>query len=99
MINLQEISKSDQLFDGRYTLEKCIGTGGFSEVWLAFDVRSQVKVVLKVYTSAQGLDKEGIEMFRREFSLVCNLNQTNILKPFTFDIHDGVPYIVMPYCE
>ena len=96
MINLQEISKSDQLFDGRYTLEKCIGTGGFSEVWLAFDVRSQVKVVLKVYTSAQGLDKEGIEMFRREFSLVCNLNQTNILKPFTFDIHDGVPYIVMP---
>ena len=99
MINLQEISKSNQLFDGRYTLEKCIGTGGFSEVWLAFDVRSQVKVVLKVYTSAQGLDKEGIEMFRREFSLVCNLNQTNILKPFTFDIHDGVPYIVMPYCE
>lgn len=99
MINLQDISKSNQLFDGRYTLEKCIGTGGFSEVWLAFDVRSQVKVVLKVYTSAQGLDKEGIEMFRREFSLVCNLNQTNILKPFTFDIHDGVPYIVMPYCE
>ena len=85
--------------DGRYQLIEKIGGGGFSEVWLARDLRSQVNVVLKVYASSQGLDEEGVKMFRKEFSLVCNLSHTNILKPFTFDIFQGSPYIVLPYCE
>ena len=85
--------------DGRYQLIEKIGGGGFSEVWLACDLRSQVNVVLKVYASSQGLDEEGVKMFRKEFSLVCNLSHTNILKPFTFDIFQDSPYIVLPYCE
>lgn len=99
MINLVQLKTTDTLLDNHYRLIDKIGGGGFSEVWLAEDLRSQVKVALKVYSSVQDMDVEGVKMFRKEFSLVCNLNHTNILKPFTFDIFQGCPYIVLPYCE
>lgn len=99
MINLYQLKVSNTPLDNHYQLIDKIGGGGFSEVWLAEDLRSQVKVALKVYSSVQDMDSEGIKMFRKEFSLVCNLNHTNILKPFTFDIFQGCPYIVLPYCE
>lgn len=99
MINLVQLKTTDTLLDNHYRLIDKIGGGGFSEVWLAEDLRSQVKVALKVYSSVQDMDAEGVKMFRKEFSLVCNLNHTNILKPFTFDIFQGCPYIVLPYCE
>ena len=99
MINLYQLKVSNTPLDNHYQLIDKIGGGGFSEVWLAEDLRSQVKVALKVYSSVQDMDSEGIKMFRKEFSLVCNLNHTNILNPFTFDIFQGCPYIVLPYCE
>lgn len=99
MINLHQLKSAGVPLDNHYELKKRIGGGGFSEVWLAHDVRSSVDVALKVYSSTQELDEEGVRMFRREFSLVCNLNHTNILKPFTFDIYQGCPYIVLPFCE
>ena len=99
MINLYQLKVSNTPLDNHYQLIDKIGGGGFSEVWLAEELRSQVKVALKVYSSVQDMDSEGIKMFRKEFSLVCNLNHTNILKPFTFDIFQGCPYIVLPYCE
>ena len=99
MINLYQLKNVGVPLDNHYQLLERIGGGGFSEVWLAKDLRSQVQVALKVYSSVQEMDEEGIKMFRKEFSLVCNLNHTNILKPFTFDIFNGCPYIVLPYCE
>lgn len=99
MINLFQLKSTGTPLDDHYRLIDRIGGGGFSEVWLAEDLRSQVRVALKVYSSVQDMDAEGIRMFRKEFTLVCNLNHTNILKPFTFDIFQGCPYIVLPYCE
>lgn len=99
MINFHQLKTAGVPFDGRYELKRHIGGGGFSEVWLAHDVRSDVDVALKVYSATQELDREGVRMFRREFSMVCRLNHTNILKPFTFDIFRGCPYIVLPFCE
>lgn len=99
MLNLHYLKSTQSPLDRRYRLIERIGGGGFSDVWLAHDLRSRIDVVLKVYASSQELDEEGVEMFRKEFSLVCNLSHTNILKPFTFDIFQGSPYIVLPYCE
>ena len=99
MINLLQLKASDTPLDNHYRLIEKIGGGGFSEVWLAEDLRSQVKVALKVYSSVQEMNSEGVAMFRKEFSLVCNLNHPNVLKPFTFDMFEGCPYIVLPFCE
>ncbi|MDR1895240.1 MAG: serine/threonine protein kinase, partial [Prevotellaceae bacterium] len=62
------------LFHSRYRLIKLLGRGGFSEVWLAEDNRTGIKVALKVYAPGAGLDDDGVQLFGREFSLVFNFN-------------------------
>lgn len=98
MFNLKSLHDSHELFDHRYELRARLGGGGFSEVWLAFDTKSRTEVALKVYVQAGNLDDNGLEMFRNEFSLVCNFNHSNILRPFSYDIANEHPYLVLPYC-
>lgn len=98
MVNLKLLHDSRKLFDNRYELKSRLGGGGFSEVWLAFDTKSRNEVALKVYVQAGNLDDDGLEMFRKEFSLVCNFNHSNILRPFSYEIANNHPYLVLPYC-
>lgn len=98
MVNLKFIHDSHELFDNRYELKSRLGGGGFSDVWLAFDTRSRTEVALKVYVQTSDLDDDGLEMFRKEFSLVCNFNHSNILRPFSYEVTDNHPYLVLPYC-
>lgn len=98
MVNLKSLHDSHILFDNRYELRARLGGGGFSEVWLAFDTKSRNEVALKVYVQAGNLDDDGLEMFRKEFSLVCNFNHSNILRPFSYEIANNHPYLVLPYC-
>lgn len=86
------------LFADRYQLIKLLGRGGFSEVWLANDTKSGVDVALKVYAPYGGLDEHGNRLFSQEFSLVFNINQTNLLKPTYYDTYERSPYLILPYC-
>ena len=49
MVNLNDFKESRQLFDNRYELIDRIGSGGFSEVWLARDTTADLDVALKIY--------------------------------------------------
>ena len=89
--------QENQIFSSHYRLLKLLGRGGFSEVWLANDQIAGVDVALKIYAPNGGLDTEGMEIFKNEFSLVFNMNHTNLLRPMHFDIEDNLPYLVMPY--
>lgn len=86
-------------FAGRYNLEKLLGRGGFSEVWLARDILTNVKVAVKIYAPGQGLDEEGVTSFSQEFALVFDMNHTNLLHPTHFDSWEGMPYLILPYCK
>jgi serine/threonine protein kinase len=87
------------LFHNRYRLLKLLGRGGFSEVWLVEDTKTNMIVVLKVYAPGTGLDDDGAKLFSKEFSLVYNFNHSNLLKPTHFDICDRRPYLTLPFCE
>lgn len=91
--------KEDLLFHGRYKLLKLLGRGGFSEVWLATDEWTKLDVAVKVYAPGQGMDEDGLKDFCKELSNVYNLNHTNLLKPQHVDTWEGMPYLVMAYCE
>jgi hypothetical protein len=83
----------------RYLLLRILGKGGFSEVWLADDRLTSTQVALKFYASSVGLDDEGIQLFIREFSLLSDLNHSNLLKPSHYDHFEKMPFLVLTYCE
>ena len=87
--------KSGDIFDDRYTLEKLIGVGGFTDVWKAVDNTTHSTVALKIYTN---LDDDGINDLSEEYTRMQNLNHTNILKADHFDRDGNIPYLVMKFC-
>ncbi|MFR2510337.1 SUMF1/EgtB/PvdO family nonheme iron enzyme [Odoribacter laneus] len=87
------------LFADRYRLLRLLGRGGFSEVWLASDEKTGLRVAVKVYAPGSSLDEDGVRLFTEELSIVYNLNHSNLLKPHYFDECGGCPYLVLPYCE
>ena len=90
--------EAHSIFHNRYELEKLLGRGAYSEVWLAKDTKTNVQVALKIFAPATGLDDMGLDMFAREFSLVADVSNPNILKPLYFEF-DRKPYLVLPYCK
>ncbi|MDR1898265.1 MAG: serine/threonine protein kinase [Prevotellaceae bacterium] len=92
--------QENTLFYERYRLIKILGRGGFSEVWLVEDTRANNKqMALKIYAPGTGLDDDGVKLFSQEFSLVFDMNHSNLLKPAHFDIYEQMPYLIMPFCE
>lgn len=88
-----------ELFDGKYRQEELLGTGAFSEVWKVTYVQTGVTLALKIYKPGTSVDNDGVKMLIHEYSLMVNLNHRNLLKPQFFDICDGRPYLILPYCE
>lgn len=86
------------IFDKRYELERRLGGGGYSEVWLAKDIKTDVEVALKIFAPSSDFDNDGLDMFAREFALVADINDPNILKPLYFE-SERKPYLVLQYCK
>lgn len=84
--------------NNRYYLEKLLGRGGFSEVWLVKDSITNLELALKVYAPGMGMDEDGLQTFSQELARVYNLNHTNLLKPQHVDSWQGMPYLTMSYC-
>ena len=94
------VLKQNEVFAGRYILSQFIGEGGFSEVWKAKDqMADEAVVAIKIYAPGKGLDDYGVRQFRREFSLTHHLSHPHLLKVYHFDIFDGFPYLIMPFCS
>ncbi len=86
-----------QLVDGRYSLERFIGSGSFGEVWVAKDTQTDMEIAIKIYIS---MDKHGLEEFKKEFQVSFDLNQTNLLHSnyLGVDATDSRAYLIMPFC-
>lgn len=82
----------------RYYLEKRLGRGGFSEVWLVKDSITELELALKVYAPGTGMDEDGLKTFSKELAVVYDLNHSNLLKPQHVDSWQGMPYLVMSFC-
>lgn len=91
--------ESGKTIADRYELLKPLGRGGFSEVWLAKDRLTDVNVAIKIYAPGMGLDDAGISLFTQEFSLVFDMNHTNLLHPTHYDCWERMPYLILPFCK
>ena len=81
-----------------YRLERELGGGGMSRVFLADELRLGRKVVVKVLSPdlAQGLS---IDRFEREIRTAAALQQANIVPVLTAGDTDGLPFYSMPFVE
>jgi tetratricopeptide (TPR) repeat protein len=81
-----------------YRLERELGGGGMSRVFVAEELRLGRKVVVKVLSPdlAQGLSAD---RFEREIRTVASLQQANIVPILTAGDTDGLPFYTMPFVE
>ena len=84
--------------DGRYTIERPLGSGGMAEVSLAHDEVLDRDVALKVLRSQYAGDEEFYERFRREATSAAALSHPNIVQVYDRgETEDGTCYIAMEY--
>ena len=83
---------------GAYTLERELGGGGMSRVFVADETRLGRKVVVKVLSPelAAGISAE---RFEREIRTAASLQQANIVPVLATGDTDGLPYYTMPFVE
>jgi eukaryotic-like serine/threonine-protein kinase len=81
-----------------YRLERELGGGGMSRVFVAEELRLGRKVVVKVLSPdlSQGLSAE---RFEREIRTVAGLQQANIVPVLAAGETDGLPFYTMPFVE
>src|SRR5436305_5010374 len=81
-----------------YTLERELGGGGMSRVFVADETRLGRKVVVKVLTPELTASISA-ERFEREIRLAASLQQANIVPLLSAGETDGLPYFTMPFVE
>ena len=92
---LEQLQKS---LGSAYTIERELGGGGMSQVFLATENRLNRKVVIKVLSPdlAAGVNAE---RFEREIQLAARLQQANIVPLLATGDTNGLPYFTMPFVE
>ena len=83
-----------EVFHNRYELLQRVGSGGFSEVWKANDMRSGMEVAIKIFRKQ---DDEGITLCREEYLKAFEMSHSRIMTPFHFDVDNDRPYLVMRF--
>ena len=81
-----------------YTIERELGGGGMSRVFLAEETRLRRKVVVKVLTPelAAGVSAD---RFEREIMVAARLLNPTIVPVLAADEAGGLPYYTMPFVE
>ena len=91
-------SRVEQALSGSYTLERELGGGGMSRVFVASDDRLGRRVVVKML-STELAAAMSVPRFEREIRVAASLQQANIVPVLAAGDIDGIPYYTMPYVE
>ena len=91
-------SQLEAALGGAYRVERELGGGGMSHVFLATERRLDRQVVIKLLPPdlAGGVS---LDRFHREIQLVAKLQNPHIVPVITAGEADGVPFFTMPFVE
>src|SRR5687768_3075519 len=81
-----------------YSIERELGGGGMSRVFLARETALGRNVVVKVL-SGDLIGELSSERFAREVRLAASLQHPNIVPVLTAGVANGIPYYTMPYVK
>jgi eukaryotic-like serine/threonine-protein kinase len=85
----------DTIVDGRYRVERRLGSGGMADVWCAEDTQLGRRVALKLLAPRFAADPGFRERFRREASAAAAMQHPNIVSIYDRGEWDGTSYIAM----
>ncbi len=89
----------ETVIDGRYRIERRIGSGGMADVYLASDLQLDRQVAVKILHRRFAQDPEFVERFRREASNAAGLQHQHIVSVYDRGEWDGTYYIAMEYLQ
>ena len=93
-------SLSGQVLDARYQVQKKLGEGGMSYVYLAREVATGHDVAIKVLSPKLATDRSSVERLRREAGLAMRLDHPNVCRILRLgESEDGLIYLVMPFLK
>ena len=82
-----------------FEVREVVASGGMGTVYRAFDVSLERMVALKMLKREMAEDQQVMESFYREARATASLNHTNIIHVYSFDEHEGSPYIIMELAD
>ena len=91
---------SGQILDARYQVQRKLGEGGMSYVYLAKEVATGNEVAIKVLSPKLATDRNSVERLRREAGLAMRLDHANVCSILRLgESEDGLIYLVMPFLD
>ncbi len=89
--------RAGEIFDGRFELERRIGSGGMGTVWRAVDRSTGDRVALKVLHDPEG---DGALRFIKEAQILSTFEHPHVVRHVSHGIAStGEPYLAMEYLE
>ena len=83
----------------RYTVERELGGGGMSRVFVALEHALGRRVVIKTLPEDAKFGDAASERFRREILTAARIEHANIVPVLAAGDIDGTPYFVMPWVD
>ncbi|MBI3926266.1 MAG: serine/threonine protein kinase [Armatimonadetes bacterium] len=91
-----------EVVDGRYQVERLLGSGGMGHVYLVTHLKLKKHYALKalqVLSGDPGAQQQYLEQFESEAQLVANLNHPSLAAVTDFFEHKGTHFLVMEFIE
>ncbi len=92
-------SPGAELCDGRYRLERIIGSGGMAIVWRASDRRLGRNVAIKVIADTLAADPAYVARFEREARTAAGLSHPNLVQVYDYAAGESRPFLIMALVE
>ena len=83
----------------RYTIERELGGGGMSRVFVALEHALGRRVVIKTLPEDATFGDAAVERFRREILTAARIEHANIVPVLAAGDINGTPYFVMPWVD
>jgi WD40 repeat protein len=80
---------------GNYRLVQFLERGGFADVYLGEHIHLNTLAAVKMLRTQ--LNPDNLSRFRNEARIIARLRHAHIVSVLDFDVHNGVPFLVMDY--
>lgn len=94
----EPLSRLSSALDGRFRIEREIGSGGMATVYLARDVKHDREVALKILRPELSAIL-GAERFLNEIKIAARLDHPHILTLIDSGVAEGFLYYVLPFVQ